>query len=80
MKHAHMLIIEKAIKGLKLPPDFKWHKPGSGFTCKAKDVGLGSFIKCLEKEPCKCPFSVSYADSHYCKCFPRVYMARELKM
>jgi hypothetical protein len=75
-----MLIIEKAIKALKLPQDFKWHKPGSGFSCKAEDIGLGSFVKCLEKEPHSCPFSVPYADSYYCKCFPRVYMARELKI
>jgi hypothetical protein len=80
MKQAHMMVIERAIKGLKLPPNFKWHTPGMGFTCKAEDVGLGSFVKCLENENGACPFSMPYADSNYCKCFARIYMARELKM
>jgi hypothetical protein len=26
-----------------------------------------------------CPFSVSFDNSYYCKCFPRVYIAAELK-
>jgi hypothetical protein len=71
--------VEKAINGLRLPKDFKWFKPGFGFTCKARDIGLGSFAECLEKDSFMCPFSVSFDDSYYCKCFPRVYIASELK-
>jgi hypothetical protein len=79
MGHAHMQEIEKAINGLKLREDCKWFKRGFGFSCKAKDVGLDSFVECLEKDSCRCPFSVSYAYSFYCSCPPRVYIARELK-
>jgi hypothetical protein len=79
MKDADMLVIERAINGLKLPAGFKWHEPGVGFTCKARDIGLGSFAECLETQSYSCPFSVSYEDAYYCKCFPRVYIARELK-
>jgi hypothetical protein len=76
---AHMQEIEKAINGLKLPKNFKWFKPGFGFTCKARDIGLGSFAECLEKDSFMCPFSVSFDDSYYCKSFPRVYIASKLK-
>jgi hypothetical protein len=76
---AHMQEVEKAINGLRLPKDFKWFKLGVGFTCKARDVGLGSFAECLEKDSFMCPFSVSFDGSYYCKCFPRVYIASELK-
>jgi hypothetical protein len=71
--------VEKAINGLRMPKDFKWFKPGLGFTCKAKDIGLGSFAECLEAQSYMCPFSVSFDNSYYCKCFPRVYIATELK-
>jgi hypothetical protein len=76
---AHMQEIEKAINGLRLPKSFKWFKPGVGFTCKARDIGLGSFAQCLEKSSFMCPFSVSFDNSYYCKCVPRVFMATELK-
>ena len=79
MEHAHMQEIEKTINGLKLPGDCKWFKQGFGFSCKAKDIGLDSFVECLEKDSCWCPFSVSYGCSSYCKCPSRIYIARELK-
>ena len=79
MEHAHMQEVEKAISGLKLPKDFKWFKPGFGFTCKARDIGLGSFAKCMEKDSFMCPFSVSFDHAYYCKCFLRVFIATELK-
>jgi len=71
--------VEKAINGLRLPKDFRWFKPGAGFTCKARDIGLGSFAECLEEDSFMCPFSVSFDHSYYCKSFLRVFVAAELK-
>jgi hypothetical protein len=71
--------IEKTINGLILPKSFRWFKRGVGFTCVAKDIGLGSFAKCLEKKSFMCPFSVSFDGSYYCKCFLRVFMATQLE-
>jgi hypothetical protein len=33
--------------------------------CYAKDVGHDSYVECLEKHSHECPFSVSFARSHY---------------
>ena len=71
--------IEEAMPGLKLLEDCKSYKPGFGFTCKAKDVGLDAYVECLEKDSCRCPFSVSYAQAYYCTCPARIYIAKELE-
>lgn len=70
---------EYAIHGLGLPQGCEWFRPGFGFTCKAKDIGLDSYVECLEKDSVKCPFSVSYAYSFYCKCFARVNLAKAIE-
>jgi hypothetical protein len=74
--------IQQAIEtmpGLTLLGECKCYKPGAGFSCKAIDVGLDSYVECLEKHSYWCPFSVPYADSSFCKCPARVYVAKELK-
>jgi hypothetical protein len=47
--------------------------------CKARDIGLNSFVECLEEKPLDCASLVSFGDSCYCLCAPRIYMAKELK-
>ena len=79
MEQTYVEEIGKATAGIELLQDCKWFKPGLGFTCKAIDVGLDSFVECLEKNSHECPFSVSRGYSYYCKCPLRVYIARKLK-
>jgi hypothetical protein len=79
MEHAHIQEVEKRIYGLRLHKDCRWFQPGSGFTCKAEDVGLDLYVECLEKNSNECPFSMSYADSHYCTSAARVYIAKILE-
>ncbi|MBW2567127.1 MAG: hypothetical protein JRE24_09725 [Deltaproteobacteria bacterium] len=84
MEHAHIEQIEANMPGLKLLEHCmlehcNCYKPGFGFTCEAQDVGLDSYIECLEKDSYKCPFSMSYADSHYCTSPARVYIAKEIE-
>jgi hypothetical protein len=79
MEKAYMQHIEETMAGLKLLTACKRYEPGVGFTCKAMDVGLDSFVECLEKDSHWCPFSVPYADSNFCKSPARVYAAKELK-
>lgn len=70
--------IEAAMPGLRQLEGCKSYKPGYGFTCKARDVGLDSYIECLEKDSCRCPFSVYYARTYYCSCPARIYVAKEM--
>jgi hypothetical protein len=65
--------------GQKLLAECKRYEPGVGFTCKAKDVGLDSYVECLEKDSPWCPFSVSHGYSYYCKSPARVYFAKKVK-
>ena len=79
MEHVHIAHIEANMPGLKVLERCNCYKPGFGFTCEAQDVGLDSYIECLEKDSCRCPFSMSYADSHYCTSPARVYIAKEIE-
>jgi len=78
MEENHRKKIEEIIKGLN-PKDFKCYKLGFGTFCKGKDIGLESFIECLEKNPGECNFSVSFGNGYMCKCPLRIYIAKELK-
>ena len=60
------------------PESCKCHRQEVEGLCKAKDTGLG-FAECLDDRPFECSSSLHYANSYYCLCAPRVYMARYLK-
>jgi hypothetical protein len=54
----------------------RWFEPGRGFTCKAKDIGLYSFVQCLEEDSHECPFLVCHDNDDYCICPARVDTAK----
>ena len=70
----------EAMPGVRPLQGCKAYKRELGFTCKAKDVGLDSYVECMETYSFTCPFSVSYAHSYYCRCPARVYMAKKLEL
>ncbi len=61
------------------PEDCKFHRHGIENLCKVKDVGLVTFVQCLEETPSACNCSVCFADSWFCSCAPLIYMAKKLK-
>jgi hypothetical protein len=71
--------IEEIITQFKCPKDFRCYKSGLKVLCKAKDIGLDTYLECMEVYPQKCPFSVAFGYSHFCKCPLRVYIAKKLK-
>jgi hypothetical protein len=75
--------IEKQIKdiigGLKCPKDFKCYKSGFKNLCKAEDIGMATFIKCLEEKPQKCKFARPFGYSWYCNCPLRTYIIKNIK-
>jgi len=71
--------IEEIIGEMKCPKDFKCYKERFEDLCKAKDIGLRSFLECLEENPYECSFSVSFGRSYFCQCPLRVYIAKKLK-
>ena len=71
--------IEEIIGGMKCPRDFKCYESGFKDLCKAEDIGLESFLKCLEENPLECTFAFSFGYSHLCKCPLRVYIIKTLQ-
>ena len=75
--------LEKKLKelmgGLTCPKDFKCCTGGLENLCKARDIGLETFIECLEDDPLDCPFTMRLHGVIYCKCPLRVYIAKKLK-
>ena len=70
--------IEEIIGGIQCPKDFLCCKAGLDNLCKAKDIGIESFLECLEKEPQDCKFSLFYGYSYFCQCPLRIYLAKKL--
>jgi hypothetical protein len=75
--------IEEIIGQLKCPKDFRCCKSGFHTLCKAKGIGLESFLQCLEENPRDCKFSIkvsaAFSKIHLCQCPLRVYIAKKLK-
>ena len=71
--------IEEIINHFKCPKDFKCYKSHFNALCKAKDIGLETFLECLEENPRSCPVSLPFGNTFFCSCPLRVYIAKKLK-
>jgi hypothetical protein len=77
MEQTHMQKLERLME--YDPEGCKCHEQGIEKLCKAKDLGLKSFVKCLEEKPFECTSSLTLQNSHYCYCPLRVYMVNKFK-
>ncbi len=71
--------IEEIIDGLKCPKNFKCAKRGFEHLCRARDIGMESFLECLEKDPHGCKFSLLFGHRNFCQCPLRVYISKNLQ-
>jgi hypothetical protein len=71
--------IEEIIDGLKCPKDFSCYISKFKSLCRAKDIGLESFIACMDKDPLGCKFSILFGGLFFCQCTLRVYVAKNLQ-
>jgi len=46
--------------------------------CKVKDIGMKSFLVCLEEKPRECKFSIDGGDCFFCEGPLRTYSAKKL--
>ena len=46
--------------------------------CKAEDIGLESYVRCLEERPQFCQFSVPFGYAHFCQSPLRVHISKKL--
>ena len=79
MRNDHGNILEKIIDKHKCPYDFVCYNSKFKKLCNAKDIGMESFLVCLEEKPEECVFSMSLAGSKFCRCHLRVYIAKVFK-
>ncbi len=79
MGQDHKREIEKIIGKMGCPKDFRCYKAGFENLCKAEDIGIESFLKCLEKNPQECRFSLSLGAIYLCQCPLRAYIVKKLK-
>ncbi len=78
MDTKHKAQLKKIMGEMKCSKHFKCHKSSFKEFCKARDIGLGEFLLCLEEDPFKCDLAVSFGNSYYCKCPLRRYALREM--
>jgi len=71
--------IAEIVGELQCPKDFKCYRSGFKNLCKAKDLGMNTFLQCLEESPRNCPFAFDFGSTYFCKCPLRVYIAKKLK-
>ncbi len=71
--------IAEIIGGFQCPKDFKCYTSGFENLCKAKDIGIRSFLLCLEKNPRECKLSLNIGYESICECPLRFYIAKKLK-
>lgn len=79
MDEEHRKKIQEIINGMECPEGFKCCEADFENVCKAEDIGIESFLKCLEEKPQKCKFSMSFGYGHLCQCPLRIYIAKKLK-
>jgi hypothetical protein len=74
--------LEKELKeimgGLDCPKDFICYESGFKTLCKAQDIGLDTFLECLEERPGDCTFSLFARSTYFCQCPLRVYIFKKL--
>ena len=70
--------LEEIIDGFKCPKGFLCYKSKFDSLCKAKDIGMKSFLVCLEEKPRECKFSIDGGDCFFCEGPLRTYSAKKL--
>ncbi len=71
--------IEEMINGLQCAKGFLCYRSGLKKLCRARDIGLESFVACLMDDPMSCKFSIHFGGIFFCQCKIRVYISKKLK-
>lgn len=70
--------LDELLDGLQCPKEFVCYTSGQETLCRAEDIGLETFLVCLENTQSECRFSVVFGGMHFCQCPLRVYIAKKL--
>ena len=71
--------IEKIKSEMKCPKDFECCKSKSDNPCRTRDIGIKSFLECLQENPQGCEFSLLFGSSWLCQCPLQIHLAKKSK-
>jgi hypothetical protein len=71
--------IEKIIDTIDCPKGFVCYTSEFKSLCRARDIGLESFVACLASNPLKCKFSIHFGGIFFCQCLLRIYICKKLR-
>lgn len=70
--------IEQIASQMQCSQNFMCCQSAFANICQAKDIGLESYLKCMEPECFECAFCFYYGSVSYCSCELRRYIARHI--
>lgn len=79
MEPEHKRKIEEIVGVMECPKDFQCCESDFANVCRAKDIGIESFLECLQENPQLCRFALSFGYGYLCQCPLRVYIAKKLE-
>jgi len=71
--------IEDIIHTIQCPKNFECYTSGFTKLCRARDIGLDSFVACLNRDPFACKFSIRFGELFFCQCALRVCISKKLR-
>ncbi len=79
MELDHRKAAEKIMARIQCPKDFECYRSGFKKLSRAKDVGMLSYVQCLEDNSPECKFAIRLGDRKFCDCALRVYIAKHIE-
>jgi len=76
----HKEQLKKIIDGMTCSKDFKCLRSDFEDLGEVKDIGMKTFLECLEEDSQQCEFAFPFGYQHFCKCPVRIYLAKNLKI
>ncbi len=71
--------MHEIMRGFSCPKNFICYTSGFKTLCKARDVGLQSYVACMMKDPMGCKFSLLFDSVYFCTCSLRIFIAKNFK-
>ena len=79
MKDEYQKTVDELTGCLSCSKHFHCVKSGYEKLCKVKDIGLESYLECLDETPQECSFALSFGNSYFCTCPLRIFIKKKLK-
>lgn len=70
--------VRNIIGDINCPRKFRCVEPESNNLCGAMDIGMETYLQCLDRNPMDCSFSIAFADTFFCRCPLRIYLKKNI--